>query len=123
VWERQLEITLNKRSKKSPYIALRSNQLVGAALLLYVKQDIVHNIRNVESVVKKVGSKLHMVVTYRFTSINPHFCCRLDSWEWQGIKELWLFAWIIAIPVFVLFAHILLQVIIRGGKDHVIQPS
>ncbi|KAI9287437.1 SacI homology domain-containing protein [Umbelopsis sp. AD052] len=54
-WERQLEITLNKRSKKSPYIALRSNQLVGAALLLYVKQDIVHNIRNVESVVKKTG--------------------------------------------------------------------
>jgi hypothetical protein len=52
-----LEITLNKRSRKSPYIALRSNQLVGAALMLYVKQDIVHNIRNVESVVKKASIK------------------------------------------------------------------
>ncbi|KAJ2964777.1 hypothetical protein NQZ79_g295 [Umbelopsis isabellina] len=55
VWERQIEITLNSRSKGSKYIALRSNQLVGAALMLYVKQNIVHNIRNVESVVKKTG--------------------------------------------------------------------
>jgi hypothetical protein len=54
-WERQIEITLNSRSKGSKYIALRSNQLVGAALMLYVKQSIVHNIRNVESVVKKTG--------------------------------------------------------------------
>ncbi|KAF7725040.1 inositol polyphosphate 5-phosphatase [Apophysomyces ossiformis] len=56
VWENQIERTLNSRKGgKAKYVLLRSNQLVGAALIVYVKADIVENIRNVESAVKKTG--------------------------------------------------------------------
>ena len=36
---------------------LRSNQLVGAALVIFVKSTIVESIRNVETSVKKVKKK------------------------------------------------------------------
>ncbi|KAI7868078.1 SacI homology domain-containing protein [Spinellus fusiger] len=56
VWEQQIENTLNSRKGgKSKYVHLRSNQLVGAALMIYVKSSIVENIRNVESAIKKTG--------------------------------------------------------------------
>lgn len=55
VWEQQIELALNSRSGPSAkYILLRSNQLVGAALIIFIKADIVHDIRNVESAIKKV---------------------------------------------------------------------
>ncbi|KAI8391329.1 SacI homology domain-containing protein [Radiomyces spectabilis] len=56
IWEVQIEQTLNSRpGGKSTYVLLRSNQLVGAALIVFVKADIVENIRNVESAIKKTG--------------------------------------------------------------------
>ncbi|KAI9485851.1 MAG: SacI homology domain-containing protein [Benjaminiella poitrasii] len=56
IWEQQIEKTLNTRSgTKSKYTLLRSNQLVGAALIVFVKTDIVDEIRNVESSIKKTG--------------------------------------------------------------------
>ncbi|CAO3615826.1 unnamed protein product [Mucor fragilis] len=56
VWEQQIETTLNSRSgAKSKYTMLRSNQLVGAALIVFVKSDIVDEIRNVETSIKKTG--------------------------------------------------------------------
>lgn len=56
IWEQQIEQTLNSRpGAKSKYILLRSNQLVGAALVVFIKADIVHDIRNVETSIKKVN--------------------------------------------------------------------
>lgn len=55
VWEDQIERTLNSRpGGKSKYTLLRSNQLVGAALVIFAKSSIVDEIRNVESSIKKV---------------------------------------------------------------------
>ncbi|OAD73140.1 hypothetical protein PHYBLDRAFT_96484, partial [Phycomyces blakesleeanus NRRL 1555(-)] len=56
VWEQEIERTLNSRKGgEAKYVHLRSNQLVGAALMIYVKSSIVENIRNVETAIKKTG--------------------------------------------------------------------
>ncbi|KAI8337899.1 Endonuclease/exonuclease/phosphatase [Chlamydoabsidia padenii] len=57
VWEQQIERTLNanRPNGKSKYVLLRSNQLVGAALIIFVKASIVESIRNVETSIKKTG--------------------------------------------------------------------
>ncbi|OBZ85798.1 Inositol-1,4,5-trisphosphate 5-phosphatase 1 [Choanephora cucurbitarum] len=56
VWEQQIEKTLNQRSgSKFRYTLLRSNQLVGAALIVFAKSTIVDEIRNVETSIKKTG--------------------------------------------------------------------
>lgn len=55
IWEQQIESTLNSRREgKSKYTLLRSNQLVGAALIIFAKSSIVNEIRNVETAIKKV---------------------------------------------------------------------
>lgn len=57
-WENAVRRTLNdharKHSSEDEYILLRSGQLVGAALMVFVKASILHNIKNVEGSVKKV---------------------------------------------------------------------
>lgn len=40
--------------RKSEYLLLRSEQLVGAALIVIVKQDLTKSIRSVEAATKKV---------------------------------------------------------------------
>ncbi|ORZ20512.1 SacI homology domain-domain-containing protein [Absidia repens] len=57
VWEQQIERTLNSSQMggRSKYVLLRSNQLVGAALIIFVKASVVENIRNVETSIKKTG--------------------------------------------------------------------
>lgn len=58
VWERAVHDCLNAHSKMKgtgKYVHLRSGQLVGAAVLLYVKEDALKYIKNVEGSVKKVG--------------------------------------------------------------------
>ncbi|ORX47966.1 hypothetical protein DM01DRAFT_1338802 [Hesseltinella vesiculosa] len=57
VWEQQLEKTLNARRQLQgdKYVILRSNQLVGAALIIFVKESLVDDIRNVETAIKKTG--------------------------------------------------------------------
>ncbi|KAK2750115.1 inositol polyphosphate 5-phosphatase [Myotisia sp. PD_48] len=58
VWEEAVKASLNERTKKrgtTEYVLLRSGQLVGAALLLFAKSDVVHKIKNVEGNVKKTG--------------------------------------------------------------------
>ncbi|KAG1458271.1 hypothetical protein G6F46_004413 [Rhizopus delemar] len=54
VWEEQIEHTLNSKNGEK-YTLLRSNQLVGAALVIFAKSSIVDEIRNVESAIKKTG--------------------------------------------------------------------
>lgn len=57
VWERAVQDCLNRRAKMkgtSRYVLLRSGQLVGAALMIYVKSDALKEVKNVEGSVKKV---------------------------------------------------------------------
>lgn len=57
VWEEAVRNCLNsyaERYGKEKYVLLRSGQLVGAALLLYVRADVLGEVKNVEGSVKKV---------------------------------------------------------------------
>ncbi|KAI1082757.1 SacI homology domain-containing protein [Whalleya microplaca] len=57
-WERALRKTLNSRAKQvggEKYVLLRSGQLVGAALCIFVKASSLPKIKNVEGSVKKTG--------------------------------------------------------------------
>ncbi|KAL4870163.1 hypothetical protein BDV12DRAFT_62283 [Aspergillus spectabilis] len=57
-WEYAVMDCLNTRavSQESPkYVLLRSGQLVGAALMIYVREDALKDIKNVEGSVKKTG--------------------------------------------------------------------
>src|SRR4051812_13228583 len=58
MWERSVKAALNRRAKAlggERYVLLRSGQLVGAALCIFVKASILHHIKNVEGSVKKTG--------------------------------------------------------------------
>ncbi|KAI0939420.1 hypothetical protein AcV5_000847 [Taiwanofungus camphoratus] len=55
-WESKIIETLNRRpDKKSDYVILRSQQLVGTALLVIVKSELTGDIRNVEAATHKTG--------------------------------------------------------------------
>lgn len=56
LWEEAVRNCLNsyaERFGKDKYVLLRSGQLVGAALLLYVRADVLGEVKNVEGSVKK----------------------------------------------------------------------
>ncbi|KAF8504208.1 DNase I-like protein [Gautieria morchelliformis] len=56
MWEKVIMDTLTRRlDKKVDYVVLRSEQLVGTALILLVKSHLVGQIRNVEAATKKTG--------------------------------------------------------------------
>lgn len=85
IWEQQIEKTLNFRSgAKSKYTMLRSNQLVGAALIIFVKSDIVDEIRNVETSIKKVCTDKLFKRDIRIYCI----CFRLVLWGLLETKAL-----------------------------------
>ena len=57
-WELAVEKALNEnayRRGSHQYVLLRSGQLVGAALMIFVKSTILKAIKNVEGSVKKVS--------------------------------------------------------------------
>ena len=57
-WERAVRKTLNRHARAKGgehYVLLRSGQLVGAALCIFVKSSALKNIKNVEGSVKKTG--------------------------------------------------------------------
>lgn len=57
IWENAVRQTINtemKGSSKDDYVLLRSGQLVGAALLVFVRSSALKKIKNVEGSVKKV---------------------------------------------------------------------
>lgn len=57
-WERVVRRTLNKHIRAADsdrYVLLRSGQLVGAALCVFVRSSVLHKIKNVEGSVKKTG--------------------------------------------------------------------
>jgi hypothetical protein len=55
-WEVEVQKTLNQQRPKGDYILLRSGQLVGTALFLFVKQPKIKYIKRVDGAVKKVHS-------------------------------------------------------------------
>lgn len=57
-WENAVRRTINNSARKQSseeYVLLRSGQLVGAALMIFVKSSVLSKIKNVEGSVKKVG--------------------------------------------------------------------
>ncbi|QSZ30232.1 hypothetical protein DSL72_004754 [Monilinia vaccinii-corymbosi] len=57
-WEKAVRRTLNKHARAAgsdPYVLLRSGQLVGAALCVFVRASVLPKIKNVEGSVKKTG--------------------------------------------------------------------
>ncbi|RFU31354.1 hypothetical protein B7463_g4974, partial [Scytalidium lignicola] len=57
-WEKAVLSTLNRHAKaggQDRYVLLRSGQLVGAALCIFVKASVLKHIKNVEGSVKKTG--------------------------------------------------------------------
>ncbi|KAK5628055.1 hypothetical protein RRF57_003770 [Xylaria bambusicola] len=57
-WEKAIKKALNARVKTTSgerYVSLRSGQLVGAALCIFVKASVLAKIKNVEGSVKKTG--------------------------------------------------------------------
>lgn len=76
-WEKAIGATLNRNAlKKSSeeYVLVRSGQLVGAALMIFVKSGVLKLIKNVEGGLKKVlwlsNSQSH---TARLTQIDGSF--------------------------------------------------
>lgn len=58
LWEKAIKRTLDRRYSRAGeerYILLRSGQLVGAALCIFVKASVLRQIKNVEGSVKKTG--------------------------------------------------------------------
>ncbi|KAF8827001.1 hypothetical protein HHX47_DHR5000604 [Lentinula edodes] len=56
IWEGKILETLDRRhQKKSDYVLLRSEQLVGTALMVFVKSELTAVIRNVEATTRKTG--------------------------------------------------------------------
>lgn len=56
-WEKAVGATLNENARKNSseeYVLVRSGQLVGAALMIFVKSGVLKRIKNVEGGVKKV---------------------------------------------------------------------
>ena len=53
-WEKSVSSALNAKIPDE-YVLLRSGQLVGAALLVFVKRKVLHRIKNVEGAERKLG--------------------------------------------------------------------
>lgn len=67
-WERAVQDCLNRHAKAkgtARYVLVRSGQLVGAALMIYVKSDALTEIKNVEGSVKKASSLFPMLASGR----------------------------------------------------------
>ena len=81
MWERSVRKNLNNRARQiggENYVLLRSGQLVGAALCIFVKASALHNIKNVEGSVKKTGlsgmAGNKGAVAIRFDYANTQLC-------------------------------------------------
>lgn len=69
-WELAVTRTLNEEARKrqSEYVLLRSGQLVGTALMIFVQSRVLRLIKNVEGSVKKASEK-------SFNAPFVHHCC------------------------------------------------
>lgn len=70
MWEQVILDTLaRRRNKKSEYIVLRSEQLVGTALIILVRTDITGAIRKVEAATRKVCPIFHHTTCPDYTIV------------------------------------------------------
>ncbi|PHH87868.1 hypothetical protein CDD83_8295 [Cordyceps sp. RAO-2017] len=81
LWEQSVKRRLNQRQASlggDKYVLLRSGQLVGAALCLFVKTSVLSNVKNVEGSVKKTGlsgmAGNKGAVAIRFDYANTQIC-------------------------------------------------
>ncbi|KAJ4864163.1 sacI homology domain-containing protein [Trichoderma breve] len=81
LWESAVKRALNQRQASlggHKYVLLRSGQLVGAALCIFVKSSSLDHIKNVEGSVKKTGlsgmAGNKGAVAIRFDYANTHIC-------------------------------------------------
>ncbi|EHK45198.1 hypothetical protein TRIATDRAFT_171660, partial [Trichoderma atroviride IMI 206040] len=81
LWENAVKETLNRRQASlggEKYVLLRSGQLVGAALCIFVRSSSLNHIKNVEGSVKKTGlsgmAGNKGAVAIRFDYANTHIC-------------------------------------------------
>ncbi|KAL6834790.1 SacI homology domain-containing protein [Trichoderma camerunense] len=81
LWESAVKRALNQRQDSlggHKYVLLRSGQLVGAALCIFVKSSSLDHIKNVEGSVKKTGlsgmAGNKGAVAIRFDYANTHIC-------------------------------------------------
>lgn len=64
IWENAVLKCLNNRAREiggDEYIILRGGQLVGAALIIFVKSSAIEEVKNVEGSLKKVGTNTHLI--------------------------------------------------------------
>lgn len=83
VWEQAVKLTINNQMnnpKQEEYVLLRSGQLVGAALVVFVKSSALKKIKNVEGSVKKVSGCLSRVE-------GPSSSRRIDGHVWNGGQQ------------------------------------
>ncbi|ORY00272.1 DNase I-like protein, partial [Basidiobolus meristosporus CBS 931.73] len=57
IWQREVQAHLGKVYTSSKYVALTSEQLVGAAMLIYVRKENILRIRDIQVSTKKTGLK------------------------------------------------------------------
>jgi len=81
VWEQAVKRTLNDNARRQggePYVLLRSGQLVGAALCIFVTVSALKDIKNVEGSIKKTGMSGMAgnkgAVAIRMDYVNTHIC-------------------------------------------------
>lgn len=81
LWEKVVKRCLNERQERlggEKYLLLRSGQLVGAALCIFVQASALGHIKNVEGSVKKTGlsgmAGNKGAVAIRFDYANTHIC-------------------------------------------------
>jgi len=113
LWEQAVLKALNSHARATggrEYVLLRGGQLVGAALLIYVKTSAIGQVRNVEGSLKKVGychSKV-LVAPESFLTVlpldryvrcrwkqrscrNPHGICKYSTMFRHGTSCCWIF--------------------------------
>ena len=81
LWEKAVKRTLDNHARQiggEKYVLLRSGQLVGAALCIFVRSSVLHHIKNVEGSVKKTGlsgmAGNKGAVAIRFDYANTPIC-------------------------------------------------
>lgn len=95
-WENAVRRTLNDSARKhssEEYILLRSGQLVGAALMIFVKAGILKKIKNVEGSVKKVSFK--GIPAFGNLELMME---RLACLAWPETKGRWPYDWTMRVP-------------------------
>lgn len=96
VWEQSVSSCLNNRARSrgnGKYVLLRSGQLVGAALLIYVKEEALAEIKNVEGGVVKASpltltSYLPLPLCIMVTNLRRRACLALPAIKVDVLSDL-----------------------------------